>query len=68
MPTDRDRDYLRLRMIALAQERGLTWAQIAKSLGVRDGKTLKNDTKALARQLERQLRAEAHTEPQEVVA
>lgn len=59
MPTDRNRDYLRLRMIALAQERGLTWAQIAKSLGVRDGKTLKNDTKALARRLERQLRAEA---------
>ncbi len=59
MRTDQDRDLLRLRMIALAQERGLSWASIAKSLGVKDGKTLKNDTKHLARRLERQLRNEA---------
>lgn len=59
VPTDRDRDLLRLRMISLAQERGLSWAQIARSIGAKNGKTLKNETKHLARRLERQLRAEA---------
>lgn len=54
----RERDLLHLRMIDLAQQRGLTWAQIAKPLGT-DGKSLKNDTKKLARRLERQLRDEA---------
>lgn len=50
---------LQLRLINDAQERGATWASIAKALGYADGKAVKNDVKKIARRLERELRAEA---------
>lgn len=47
---------LRLALINDAQERGLSWDAIARTLGVSSGKQLKNDTKKLARALQRELR------------
>jgi hypothetical protein len=47
---------LRLTLINDAQERGPSWDAIARTLGVSSGKQLKNDTKKLARALQRELR------------
>jgi hypothetical protein len=50
---------LRLRLINDAQERGATWAELARALGYPSAKAAKNDVKKTARHLERQLRARA---------
>lgn len=50
---------LQLRLINDAQERGATWASIAKTLGYSSGKAAKNDVKKTARRLEKLLRIEA---------
>lgn len=57
--SDRAKLFLQLRLINEAQQRGATWASLAKALGYADGKAVKNDVKKIARRLERTLRAEA---------
>jgi transposase-like protein len=52
---------LKLRLINDAQERGATWAEIARALGYASAKALKNEVKVTARRLQRELWAEAET-------
>lgn len=47
---------LTLRLINDAQERGATWADVARTLGLVSGKDAKNQAKRAARRLERALR------------
>lgn len=56
---DRHELFIKLRLINDAQERGATWADIAKALGYSDAKAAKNDIKNSAKRLERLLRSEA---------
>lgn len=46
---------LTLRLINDAQERGATWADVARTLGLTSGKDAKNQTKRAARRLQRAL-------------
>lgn len=57
--TERERDFLRLRLIDEALQRGTTWHEIAKGMGFSNAKAAKNETKKLARRYERILRREA---------
>jgi len=59
--TPRDELMLKLRLINDAQERGATWAEIARALGYASAKALKNEVKVTARRLQRELWAEAET-------
>ena len=59
--TPREELMLKLRLINDAQERGATWAEIAKALGYASAKALKNEVKVAARRLQRELWAEAET-------
>lgn len=56
--TNRDELALKLRLINDAQERGATWAEIARALGYASAKALKNEVKVTARRLQRELWAE----------
>lgn len=52
-----DRALLYLRLVAEAKERGISWNQLARTLGAADGKTAKREAKRLARDTQRRLLA-----------
>lgn len=58
-----ERDMLFLRLVAEAQRRGASWAQIGHALGLGDGKAAKRAVKRLARVTQRALLARGTMAP-----